>query len=221
VGNRLAGGGPARSEAQKKSLIATERHPAQRAAWQAGQPALVPGDLIFLDETSTPATLTRTHGRAPKGTRLVAAIPRNHGPNVTCLAALSATGVGPSLVFEGALHGDLFVQWVRDHLVPTVRPRQLVILDTLSVHKHAAAREAIEAAGGARRFLPAYSPDVTPIELVFSRLKAHLRKVGARTIHAGMDAIGVALNAVTAAQALACFRHAGYRSSWRAIWSSL
>jgi transposase len=168
-------------------------------------------NLVFLDETSTQTTLTRTHGRAPKGQRLVAAIPRNHGPNVTCLAALRATGVGPSITFEGALNGNLFAQWGRDYLVPTLRPGQLVILDNLNVHKRIEARAAIEAAGCQVRFLPAYSPDFNPIELVFSRLKADLRKVGARSIDPLMAAIGASLNAVTADDARACFRHAGYR----------
>jgi transposase len=164
-----------------------------------------------LDETSTQTTLTRTHGRAPRGQRLIAAIPRNHGPNITCLAALSATGIGPSIVFEGGLDGGLFAQWVTEHLVPTLRPGQIVILDNLSVHKRGEARDAIEAAGCQVRFLPAYSPDFNPIELVFSRLKAHLRKIGARAIDTLIDAIGVGLNAVTADDARACFRHAGYR----------
>lgn len=198
---------------RKKSLIATERGAAQRTAWQAAQPTFSPDDLVFLDETSTQTTRTRTHGRAPRGQRLVAAIPRNHGPNITCLAALRTTGVGPSIVFEGALDGDLFAQWVSAHLAPTRGPGQLVILDTLSVHKRAEAREAIEAAGCHVRFLPAYAPDFNPIELVFNRLKAHLRTVGARAIDPLMDAIGVGLNAVTAEEARACFRHAGYRST--------
>lgn len=137
-------------------------------------------------------------------------MPRNHGPNITCLAALSTTGIGPSLVFEGALDGDLFVQWVTAHLVPILRPGQVVILDNLSVHKHTEAREVVEAAGCQLRFLPAYSPDFNPIELVFSRLKAHLRKEGARAIDPLIDAIGVGLNAITATDARACFRHAGY-----------
>lgn len=122
-------------------------------------------------------------------------------------------GIGPSFVFAGALDGALFAQCVTDHLVPTVRPGHLVILDTLSVHKHAEAREAIAAAGCELRFLPASSPDVNPIELVFSRLKAHLRTVGARAIDPLMDAIGVGLNAVTAEDACACFRHAGYHQT--------
>lgn len=154
--------------------------------------------------------MTRSHGRAPRGHRLVAAVPRNHGRNVTCLAALTATGVGPSLAFEGALNGPVFVQWVREQLVPTLRPGQVVILDNLSVHKTPAARQAIEAAGCQVRFLPAYSPDFNPIELVFGRLKTHLRTIAARTIDGLMTAIGDGLNAVSATDAQQCFRHAGY-----------
>ncbi|MCO5220023.1 MAG: IS630 family transposase [Thermomicrobiales bacterium] len=191
--------------------MATERDPEQRAAWEADQASLPSDGVVFLDETSTQITMTRRHGRAPRGKRLVAAVPRNHGPNVTCLAALTATGVGPSLTFEGALNGVVFAQWVREQLVPTLRPGQVVILDNLSVHKTPAARKAIEAAGCHLRFLPAYSPDFNPIELIFSQLKAHLRSVAARTVDALMDAIGEGLNAVTAATARACFRHAGYR----------
>ncbi|HWK80365.1 MAG TPA: IS630 family transposase [Thermomicrobiales bacterium] len=198
------------ADAQKKSLIATEQDAARRAAWQAEQPTFTPNELVFLDETSTQTNLTRTHGRAPKGERLVAATPRNHGPNLTCLAALTATGMGPSLVFEGALDGAIFTQWITEKLVPILRPSQTVILDNLSVHKVVAAREAIEAAGCQLRFLPAYSPDFNPIEQIFSRLKAHLRSIGARTFPALTTAIGDALNAVTAPQALATFRHAGY-----------
>ena len=206
----LARPDPDAAHAKKKSLVATEQDAEQRAIWQEAQPTLVPEDLVFLDETSTQTNLTRTHGRAPKGQRLVAAVPRNHGPNLTCLAAVTVTGIGPSIVFEGALDGPIFTQWVAEKLVPSLRPGQLVILDNLSVHKVVAARKAIEAAGCDLRFLPAYSPDFNPIEQLFSRLKTHLRAIAARTIPALMDAIGAALNAVTAAQSLATFRHAGY-----------
>lgn len=198
---------------RKKSLIATEQNAEQRATWQVAQSALIPDDLVLLDETSTQTILTRTYGRSPQGTRLVAAVPRNHGPSITCLAALSATGVGSSLACEGALDGPLFAQWITDHLVPTLHPGQIVILDNLSVHKHAEARDVLEAAGCQLRFLPTSSPDFNPIELIFSRLKADLRKVGARAITPLMDAIGEALTAITAADALACFRHAGYREA--------
>ncbi|MGC4189666.1 MAG: transposase [Thermomicrobiales bacterium] len=159
-----------------------------------------------------PAPRRRTHGRAPRGTRLVAAVPRSHGPNLTCLAALTATGIGPAIVFDGALDGAIFTQWVTEALVPSLRPGQVVILDNLRVHKVVAARDAIAAAGGELRFLPAYAPDFNPIEQIFSRLKAHLRAVGARAIPAA--AIGVALDTVTADQTRTTFRHAGYHDTW-------
>ena len=127
----------------------------------------------------------------------------------TC-RALTTAGVGPSLAFEGALNSAVFAQWVAEQLVPTLRPGHIVILDNLSVHKDTRARQAIEAAGCHLWFLPAYSPDFNPIELVFGRLKAHLRSVQARTVDTLMEAIGDRLNAVTEAHARACFRHAGY-----------
>lgn len=167
-------------------------------------------DLVFLDETSTQITMTRPRGRAPRGQRLHAAIPRNHGPNVTCIAAIIPTGICRSLAFAGALDGPLFGQWVAERLCPILRPGQLVILDNLSVHKNAAARAAIEAAGCEVRFLPAYSPDFNPIELAFSKLKAHLRGVGVRTIETLITEMGIGLNAITPADARAFFRHAGY-----------
>jgi len=133
----------------------------------------------------------------------VAAIPRNHGPNVTCRAALRATGVGPSVVVDGARDGTLVAQWVEAHLIPTLHPGQIVILDKLRLHTHAGARYAIAAAGWHLRCLPAYSPDVNPIALVCSRLTAHLRTTGARALDARMDAIGVGRTAVSADDALA------------------
>ena len=160
---------PALASCAKKRLIATEQDAERRNAWQAEQPSLDPDDLVFLDETSTQPNLTRTHGRAPKGERLGAAVPRNYGPNITCLAALTATGMGPSLVFEGALDGAIFTQWITEKLVPSLRPGQVVML---RVHKVAAARDAIEAGGCQLRFLSAYTPDFNPIEQIFSRLKA-------------------------------------------------
>lgn len=201
----------ARSPTQKKSLIATERDEAARTVWRATITILPVADLVFLDETSTQTTMTRNRGRAPCGQRLHAANPRNHGPTVTCIAALTVAGIRPSLAFVGALDGPLFAQWVDDHLVPVVRSGQLVILDNLSVHKNADARRAIEAAGCQLRVLPAYSPDVNPIEVAFSNLKAHLRGAGVRTVETLITEMRSELNAMTSTYALAFFRHAGYR----------
>lgn len=201
---------PARAGAEKKSLIASEQNAPARAAWRDAIAAVDPATLVFLDETSTQTVLTRTHARAPRGTRIVARIPRNHGENVTCLAAVSAAGITAPLVFEGALDGPIFAQWVRECLLPALRPGQTIVLDNLSVHKNAAARTAIEAAGCTLCFLPAYSPDFNPIELLFAQLKTALRGAAARTFEALVDAIGIALNQLTRADIQACFRHCGY-----------
>lgn len=142
--------------------------------------------------------------------RATATIPRNHGPNITCLAAVSRTGIHVPLAFEGALDGAFFAEWVRAWLVPILQPGQIVVLDHLSVHKHVEAREAIEAAGCTVRFLPPYSPDFNPIELAFAKLKTHLRGVGARSFETIVAALGDGLTAITTQDATGFYRHAGY-----------
>lgn len=167
-------------------------------------------ELVFLDETSTQITLTRTRGRAPRGVRLVEAIPRTHGGNRTLLAAIGVDGVTALLVLPRALDGDLFRQWVMEWLVPALRPGQIVGQDNLSVHKDARAQAAIEAAGCRVEFLPAYSPDLHPIELVFAPLTGHVRGATARTPDAVIAAIGDGLDRVTPAQLHNCYRQCGY-----------
>ena len=165
---------------------------------------------MFLDETSTQTVMTRARGRAPKGTRVVGRVPRNHGHNITCLAAISAMGVTAPCVFERSLDGPLFAQWVTEWLLPAVPQGTTIVLDNLSVHKNAAARAAVDAAGCRLVFLPAYSPDFNPIELVFAQLKTHLCGVGARTFETVMEAIGQGLDQVTPAHLQAYYRHCGY-----------
>lgn len=154
--------------------------------------------------------MTRTHARAPRGQRAVARIPRNHGENVTCIAALAATGITAPLVFEGALDGAIFAQWMSTWLLPELAPGTTIVLDNLNVHKNATARSAVVAAGCQLLFLPAYSPDFNPIELAFSKLKAHLRGVQARSFDPLVDAIGGGLSTITDQDARAFFRHCGY-----------
>lgn len=196
--------------AQKKRLTAAERDPAARAAWWDQATWLDPADLVFVDETSTHTALTRQRARAPRGERAVGAAPRNHGPNVTLLAALTPAGIGPSVVFPGAADRLAFEAFVAQFLVPSLRPGQVVIWDNLSVHKGERARALIEAAGGHLRFLPPYSPDYNPIEPAFAKLKEHLRRHEARTAEALVSAIGAGLATITAADARACFAHCGY-----------
>lgn len=117
--------------------------------------AIAPATLVFLDETSTHTSLGRTFGRSPRGTRLVGAVPRTHGPNVTCLAAVSATGLVAPLALAGAVDGAAFVPWLTDWLLPRLAPGTTIVCDNLSVHKHADVRPAVEAAGCRLAYLPA------------------------------------------------------------------
>lgn len=184
-----------------------------RAQWRAEMAEIAPDTVIFLDETSTQTVMTRRSGRAQRGQRVVGCVPRNHGPNVTCLVAISHTGIRAPCVFEGALDGDLFAHWVTTWLVPTLDPGMTVVLDNLSVHKNADARAAIEAATCHVRFLPAYSPDFNPIELAFAKLKTHLRGIAAREFDPLVDAIGIGLTTITPTDIAGYYRHCGFALS--------
>ena len=165
---------------------------------------------MFLDETSTQTVMTRTRGRAPRGERVVGAVPRNHGPNITCLVALSPTGMQAPCVFEGAVTSDLFVKWLREWLVPTLAPGTTVVLDNLAVHRNADVRPTIEEAGCQLRYLPPYSPDFNPIELAFSKVKTHLRGVAARSFEPLLAAIGTGLNRISTSDIRGYYDHCGF-----------
>ena len=196
--------------AQEKSLHASARAEAARAAWRAEAAALDPASVVFLDETSTHTALTRRRARAPRGQRAVGAAPRNRGPNVTLLAALTPTGLGPGVVFEGAADRRACEAFVEQFLVPSLRRGQVVVLDNLSAHKGERVRQLIAGKGCRLLFLPPYSPDFIPIELAVAKLKTRLRRVAARTFEALVAAIGDALDAITAADARGFFGHCGF-----------
>jgi len=191
-------------------VIATERDAAARSAWQEVVAELLPADLVFVDETSTHTALTRRRARAPRGQRAVGRVPRNHGSNITLLAALTPEGIGPALTLEGGVTGSAFAAYAARLLAPSLRPGQVVILDNLSAHKSEAARLAIEAAGARLLFLPAYSPDFNPIELAFSKIKEHLRAAAARSAQDLLTATASAIDAVSAADAHGFFKHCGF-----------
>lgn len=191
-------------------MIAREQDAALRAAWQTAVLQYDPATLVFLDETSTPTTLTPTHGRSPRGTRVVGHVPKRRWEAVTLLATLTPDGFGPGLQVEGAIDRLAFDHFVTAVLAPTLRPGQLVICDNLSVHKSAVAQAAIEAVGCRLLFLPPYSPDFNPIEQAFSKLKHLLRRAAARTTEAVMAATQAAYPQVAASDARAYFRAAGY-----------
>ena len=172
--------------------------------------ALDPTDFVFVDETGTNRGMTPRYARAPKGERAFGRAPAQRGTNVTLVAALSLDGIGAAMTLGGALDRDACETYVRDLLAPSLRPGQLVIWDNVRSHQGETVRAAIEARGCRLLFLPAYSPDFSPIEHAFSKLKEHLRRAEARTRQALEEAIGAALATITAADAKGWFAHCGY-----------
>ena len=154
--------------------------------------------------------MTRTRGRAPVGRRLVDKVPHGHWRTTTLIAALDAAGVRCSTVVDGAVNADVFEAFVGQVLLPTLAPGDVVVMDNLSSHKRARTRELIEGAGATLLFLPPYSPDLNPIELVFAKLKELLRSLACRTREALWGAMQGVLDRISPADATNCFRHCGY-----------
>jgi transposase len=182
----------------------------ERNAWREAAAQLDPEQFIFVDESGTNIALTRLYGWAPHDQRATGSVPRNHGKNTTLVAALAPDGLQVPWMIKGAMDTATFVWYITEQLAPTLRPGQVVVLDNLSVHKAASIRQAIEARQGTLLFLPPYSPDFTPIEQAFSKVKAALRRIGARTTEALWEAMRVAVEAITQEDAAAWFAHAGY-----------
>jgi transposase len=154
--------------------------------------------------------MARRSGRAPRGERLRASIPHGHWRTTTFVAGLRLSGLDAAMVIDGPINGDSFAAYVYQVLVPTLRPGDIVIADNLGSHKSAAVRQAIEAAGAELRFLPPYSPDFNPIENVFAKLKAILRKAAARTRDTLWNAVAIAIDAFTPPECANYFAAAGY-----------
>jgi transposase len=150
------------------------------------------------------------YARAPKGTRAYGSVPHNRGKNTTLIASLGWFGMGESMLIEGSANAVAFEQYVEEILAPSLTAGQIVIMDNLAAHKGKKVEHLIEAKECQLLFLPGYSPDFSPIEEVFSKLKTHLRRIGARTGEALQEAIGQALLTVTAQDAQGWFRHCGY-----------
>jgi transposase len=172
--------------------------------------ALDPKRLVFVDECSTNIALTTLYARAPRGERVYGEVPRNWGKNITLICSLSTEGIGAAMSVEGATDGVAFQTYVEHFLAPTLKEGQIVVMDNLQVHKSKQVRELIEARGAEVLFLPPYSPDFSPIEETFSKVKGILRKLGARTYEALMEASGQALDAVSWRDAVGWFKHCGY-----------
>ncbi len=167
-------------------------------------------DFVVVDECGSNINLTPIYARAPRGLRAYGQVPRNTEKNTTLIASMTTVGMGPALLLDGATDSAAFEVYVEQVLAPELRPGQVVVIDNLSAHKRERVRTVIEARGCELWFLPAYSPDLSPIEEAFSKLKALVRRAEARTRDALYDAIATALERITPADALGYFRHGGY-----------
>jgi transposase len=199
---------------QKKTIHAAEQDRPdvvqKRAQWRSWSQETDPRRLIFIDETWAKTNMTRLRGRAPRGERLVDKTPHGHWTTTTLIAALGIKGMQCSTVVDGAVNGDVFEAFVEQVLVDQLKPGDVVIMDNLSSHKRARIRELIEARQAELMYLPPYSPDLNPIEMIFSKIKQLLRALACRTKTTLWQSMQTVLDAVTPSDATNCFRHAGY-----------
>jgi transposase len=164
-----------------------------------------------IDEFGSNLDLTRRYARAPRGQRALASLPRNTPPNTTTICSLTTAGMGPGLMTIGGVTSALFEAYVEHMLLPTLREGQIVVLDNLSAHKSPRLRELVAAHGCRLWYLPPYSPDYSPIELAFAKVKSELRRVGARTREVLEVAVAQALARISEEEARAFFVHCGFR----------
>lgn len=165
---------------------------------------------MFLDETWTKTNMARAYGRCPRGERLVSRVPHGHWNTTTFLAGLRHDRIVAPLVLDGAINGAIFRAWVEQFLAPTLQWGDIVLADNLSSHKVAGVREAIEARGASIMFLPAYSPDLNPIEQLFAKIKALIRRLAPRSRDALLQAIAYAIDQVSPKECANYLAHAGY-----------
>lgn len=182
----------------------------KRARWKRYQNRLDPSRLVFVDETWAKTNMTRTHGRAARGERQVAKVPHGRWTTLTFIAALRCDAITAPLVLDQPINGEWFRAWVEQALIPSLKPGDVVVLDNLGSHKGKAVRRAIRKAGAHMLFLPPYSPDLNPIEQVFSKLMTLLKKADERTVEGVWRGIGSLLDCFSPAECSNYLRHAGY-----------
>jgi transposase len=194
---------------------ALERDEWLRAAWRVTLARETATErLVFVEEMATNTSLHPLYAWSPRGERARCSVPRNRGPNTTLLASMTAEGMGPCLAVEGATTRLVFeAYYIEKVLLSSLRRGQVLVMDNLSAHNGERVRELVESAGCELLYVPPYSPDFSPIEEAFSKVKGILRKAEARSREALVEAMGKALDAVTARDARSFFEHCGYRAS--------
>ena len=181
-----------------------------RRRWMRERGMFDPARLVFIDETAANTKMVRLNGRCRRGERLVGRVPQGHWKTITFVGALRHDGMTAPRVIDGAMRGTTFLAYVEQRLAPTLKRKDTVMMDSLPAHKVAGVREAIEKRGATLRYLPKYSPDLNPIEMSFSKLKAHLRKLAERTVPRLRRRIAAFARKLPAHEAANYFRHAGY-----------
>jgi transposase len=197
--------------AQKKSLAANERDQVARAAFREQLITRPAADFIIVDECGSNVNLTPRYARSPRKARAYGSVPRNTPPNTTLIASLSLSGMGAAMLLPGATDRIAFEIYVEQVLAPTLRPGQIVVIDNLSAHKSGNVQASINACGCELWFLPSYSPDLSPIEEAFAKLKNAWRQAAARTEDALADTIIRSLPSITRDDADGFFRDCGYQ----------
>jgi transposase len=199
---------------QKKSLHASERDTPRvrqrRRQWRRQVQQVPTKKLVFVDESGANTTMTRTHGRAPRGTRVTGAVPNGHWQTLTLIGALRLSGIAAAATVAAATDSEVFRAFVTECLVPALHRGDVVVWDNLSPHRAIGVAQAIEQAGAALIPLPPYSPDLSPIEPCWSKVKQHLRSAAARTPEALGHAAAAGFAAVTSNDARGWFAHCGY-----------
>ena len=173
---------------------------------------LDPARLVFIDETAVSTNMVRLRGRAPCGVRVIGTVPLGAWKTITFVAALRHNKMTAPMVVEGAMNGEMFLAYVEQCLVPTLRRNDIVVMDNCRVHLVAGIREAIEKGRATLRYLPKYSPDLNPIEMSYSKFKALMRKAAARTVPALNRAIRSFIPQISPQECANYFSHAGYAS---------
>ncbi len=178
--------------------------------WIESLPTMDAEKLLFIDETWASTSMTRRYGRAPKGQRCVGSAPRGHWKTTTFIAALRHDRLTAPMVVDAPMDGEMFLAWVRQFLCPTLAQGDIVVLDNLSSHKVAEVRQAIAAAGAEVLYLPPYSPDLNPIERLFAKLKALLRRASKRSLDTLWQEIGRLLHTLAPSECRNYFTASGY-----------
>jgi len=174
------------------------------------QPEMDLERLVFLDETWASTSMTRRYGRSPKGQRCIGSAPHGHWKTTTFIGALRHNRLTAPMVADEPMDGEMFLAWVCQFLCPTLAPGDVVVMDNLSSHKVSGVREAITAAGATVLYLPPYSPDFNPIEKLFSKLKALLRRAAKRSLDALWEEIGRLLDTIAPSECYNYFASSGY-----------